>query len=89
MVNRNKASIHLRFKILSLYILGVNAATTRRYTVETWTDELGRGCRQAMYLTLKSNPRASNVFLHIKENTVIKLKFIKKSWHHHRYAFII
>ena len=27
MVNRNKASIHLRFKILSLYILGVNAAT--------------------------------------------------------------
>ena len=27
MVNRNKASIHLRFKILSLYILGVNAVT--------------------------------------------------------------
>ena len=27
MVNRNKASIDLRSKILSLYILGVNAAT--------------------------------------------------------------
>ena len=27
MVNRNKPSIHLRFKILSMYILGVNAAT--------------------------------------------------------------
>ena len=27
MVNRNKTSIHLRSKILSLYILGVNAAT--------------------------------------------------------------
>ena len=76
MVNRNKASIHLRFKILSLYILGVNAATNvilSKLGLMNFDAVVDRLCK-----ILKSNPRESNVFLHIKENIIIKLKFIKK-----------